>query len=95
MIKKISLVAAIIAFTVFLSGCSFSETLLPDKNTMENATVIKTEDGGAIWNPKIKIDDKKNIAGVDILSMAIHPNDPNIVYIGTMSNGLFVWQRSF
>jgi photosystem II stability/assembly factor-like uncharacterized protein len=57
---------------------------------MANATVIKTEDGGTAWNPKIKIDDKKTIAGVDILSVAIHPVDSNVIYVGTMSDGLFV-----
>lgn len=56
---------------------------------MTNATVIKTEDGGATWNSKIKVDDKKTIAGVDILSMVINPNDPNNIYVGTEDNGLF------
>lgn len=90
MIKKILILLPVILVTGFLSGCSFGGTLLPSKNTMANATVIKSEDGGASWNSKIRIDDKKTIAGVDILSMAIHPNDPNIIYIGTMSSGLFV-----
>ncbi|MDD5463949.1 MAG: hypothetical protein PHP62_02285 [Candidatus Moranbacteria bacterium] len=90
MIRKILLIIPMIAVTTVLSGCSFGESFTPAKITMENATVIKTEDGGGSWNPKIRIDDKKTISGVDVLSMAIHPNNPNIIYIGTMSNGLFV-----
>jgi len=47
-------------------------------------------DSGNSWQPKIKVDDKKNISSVDVLSMAIDPADANIIYLGTMANGLFV-----
>ncbi len=57
---------------------------------MANATVIKSIDGGIGWLPKIKVDDKRTISGVDVLSMAIDPIDQSIVYIGTDANGLFV-----
>lgn len=84
----------ILIFSLFvslfaLSGCSFGSTG-PAKNTMANATVIKSEDGAVTWNSKIKINDKKTIAAVDVLSMDINPVDPNAIYIGTESNGLFV-----
>ncbi len=57
---------------------------------MTNATVIKSVDGGTGWLPKIKVDDKRTISGVDVLSMAIDRVDPNIVYLGTDTSGLFV-----
>ncbi len=72
-----------------MSGCSLSG-IVPAKITMANATVIRSDDDGVTWNPKIKIDDKKNISGVDVLSMEINPNDSSIIYIGTVSNGLFM-----
>ncbi|NTW27169.1 MAG: hypothetical protein HGA36_02500 [Candidatus Moranbacteria bacterium] len=89
MTKKILSILPVVAVTFFLSGCSLT-SLVPSKNTMANATLIKTEDSGSTWNPKMKIDDKKTIAGVDVLSIAIHPTDPSIIYLGTMSSGLFV-----
>lgn len=88
-IKKILLSLPFFAAILFLSGCSLSG-VVPAKNTMADATVIKSEDGGAAWNPKTKIDGKKTIAGVDVLSMAIKPDDPNIIYIGTAANAMFV-----
>ncbi|EKE18412.1 MAG: hypothetical protein ACD_9C00342G0001 [uncultured bacterium] len=88
--KKILAVLPVIVATFFLSGCSLDTGLSSPKITMANATVIKTDDSGALWNPKIKIDDKKIISGVDVLSMIVHPVDPDIIYIGTMSDGLFV-----
>lgn len=90
MYKRILLVLPLMAITLLLSGCSFPGTILPSKNPMANATFLKSDDAGGSWNPKIRIDDKKNIAGVDVLTMAVHPFDPNIVYLGTASNGLFM-----
>lgn len=88
--KKMLLMFLLFAGTAFLSGCSFKpSTTLTNKNTMTNATVLKTEDGGVSWNPKIKVDDKKNISGVDVLSMAISPLDSNVIYLGSAANGLF------
>ncbi|HAR99686.1 MAG: hypothetical protein US57_C0006G0009 [Candidatus Moranbacteria bacterium GW2011_GWC2_37_73] len=89
MIRKILAVVPIFVAVFFLSGCGLSDTVAP-KATMANATFIKTEDGGTSWNPKMKIDDKQLISGIDVLSMAIHPTDQNIIYISTDSNGLFV-----
>lgn len=88
--KRFFVVPFLIAMTFFFSGCSLGTSLLPKKDTMANATLIKSEDGAASWNMKMKIDDKKTLAGIDVLSIAIHPIDPNIIYVGTMKNGLFM-----
>lgn len=89
MIKRILLILPLIGASLLLSGCSFSGVALKSKNTMANATFLKSEDSGGSWNLKMKIDDKKNIAGIDVLTMAVKPGDPNVVYLGTSSNGLF------
>ena len=87
--KRILLALPVLMAAFFLSGCGTgSSTQVP--LTMAGATVIKSEDGGGVWNPKTRIDDKKTIAGVNVLSMAINPADSNVVYIGTEENGLFV-----
>jgi photosystem II stability/assembly factor-like uncharacterized protein len=85
--KKILISLPIFVGAFVLSGCSLSSAT---PITMANATIIKSEDGSGTWNPKIKIDDKKTIAGIDVLSMAIKPDDPNTIYIGTDANGLFM-----
>jgi len=86
--KRILLALPILTAAFVLSGCGTgSSTQVP--LTMTGATVIKSEDGGATWNPKTRIDDKKTIGGVNVLSMAINPVDSNVVYIGTEENGLF------
>lgn len=97
--KKALLVLPILVAAIFLSGCGTSTTKTTTTTTtkptaapslMTTATVIRSDDGGTTWNQKIKVDDKKTIAGIDVLSMAINPNNPSIVYIGTEANGLFV-----
>jgi photosystem II stability/assembly factor-like uncharacterized protein len=90
MIKKILLSISVFVATFLVSGCSLPTSVLPTKNSMVNTTMLKSLDGGLTWNSKVKINDKKTIEGIDILSMAIHPVDQNIVYVGTMSNGLFM-----
>lgn len=87
--KKLLILLSLSVGVLVLSGCSLGGAVAP-ASPMANATVIRADDGGTTWNSKIKIDDKKNIAGVDVLSMAINPNDSNIVYIGTAASGLFV-----
>ncbi len=88
--KRILFAVPIIGAIFLLSGCSLSGAISKTKSTMANATLIKTQDGGNSWNPKMKIDEKKNIAGIDVLNIATHPTDPNILYLATASNGLFV-----
>ncbi len=69
---------------IFLSGCSFG-----GGGSSSGGSFLKSTDGGQSWEVKTKIDDKKNIAGADILSIAIDPRDSQIIYIGTKENGIF------
>lgn len=87
--KRLLLVFPLVGLSLLFSGCSFTGSILPSKNTMANATFLKTEDAGTTWNPKMKIDEKKNIAGIDVLTMATDPRDASVVYLGSASNGLF------
>jgi len=89
MLKKIFITSFLFSAAFVFSGCS-TKSVVPAKNPMANATFIRSEDGAETWNPKMNIDGKKTIAGIDVLSMAIKPDDPSVVYIGTDSNGLFV-----
>lgn len=88
--KKTFIPLFILLAAIFLSGCSTKKTAEPVKLTMNSATVIKSEDGGNTWNPKTRIDDKKTISGINVLSMTVNQIDPEVVYVGTESNGLFV-----
>lgn len=75
-----------IAAIFLLSGCSFPGS----SGGGSMSGVLKSQDGGAKWDVKVKVDEKKNISAVDVLSMAISPIDSKIVYIGTMNSGIFV-----
>jgi photosystem II stability/assembly factor-like uncharacterized protein len=93
MIKKISLVSLAVFGILFFSGCSLANSLGGSSTTsgpMSNATVLKSLDGGASWQVKNKVDDKKTIAGINVLTMAMSPADSSVIYLGTESNGLFV-----
>lgn len=88
-IKKILIFISVFASTFFLAGCS----LVPGNNSTKgtvNTSFIKSSDSGKNWESKVKIDDKKTIAAASVLSMALHPDDSQVVYIGTEKNGLFV-----
>jgi len=91
MSKKIFSALFLVSAMLLFSGCSLSSSSVKTApNPMTNATVIKSVDNGTTWQAKIKVDDKKNIASVDVLSMAIDPVEANIIYLGTQANGLFV-----
>lgn len=82
--KKYLLGVFLILGPMFLSGCS----LLNNTASKTVGGVLKTEDGGANWEFKNKIDDKKNISGIDVLKMVIDPVDTNRLYLGTRKKGI-------
>lgn len=94
--KKILLLSMLVGASVVLSGCSLAtqQTKGPAPKIVPNATFIRTTDGGVGWESRIAIDEKKNIGSVNVLSMVVHPIDPNIVYLGTESDGIFVTKNN-
>jgi len=91
--KKISITAIFLTATFLISGCSLGSDVI--KKTMptdliSKATFLKTVDGGVAWELKMKIDEKKNISSVNVLSVAIDPFDDNILYLGSEKDGIFV-----
>ena len=75
----------LITATLFLSGCS-----LTGSSSLSSGSILKSSDGGQNWEAKVKSDDKKNIAGVNALSMAIDPQNSQTIYIGTKEDGIFI-----
>ncbi len=83
--KKIINILILLILLIILTGLG-----PPLKCTrLRDAGVFKSEDKGQNWQQKIKIDKKRSIASVNILSMAINPKDANIIYLGTEGNGLY------
>ncbi|HAV11043.1 MAG TPA: hypothetical protein DCX32_00630 [Candidatus Moranbacteria bacterium] len=90
--NKTFLLAVFLSATFFLSGCSLDTSITQSTgaNLMPKATFIKTSDSGEIWEPKMKVDEKKSISSINVLAVAVDPFDPNIVYLGSEKNGIFV-----
>lgn len=80
---KISLVSAT---AVFLSGCSLN---LPIAGTASGGSIWKSFDAGATFLPKVTVDEQRKISSADVLSMIIDPRHSDVIYIGTLSDGLF------
>lgn len=94
MIKKIFSIIFVVAASLFLSGCSLSDyapkSNKPAEKVPTNSSFLKSFDKGSTWEAKMRIDDKKDISGVDVLTMAVHPTDANIAYLGTNANGILM-----
>jgi photosystem II stability/assembly factor-like uncharacterized protein len=70
------------ASALFLTGCSLI-------SSSSDGGVFRSDDGGKIFAQKVKIDEKTMINSVDVMSLAVNPQNGNEVYIGTKSNGVF------
>ncbi len=96
MSKKIIPILILVSSLVILAGA------LPSLrcSQLRDAGVFKSEDRGATWRQIVKIDKKHSIASVNILSMAINPKSPDVIYLGTEGNALYksedkgeTWQK--
>jgi len=75
----------ILFVTVFiLAGCTGTES------GSSVGGVLKSADGGRTFEQRVTIDADQSIARSDVLSIAVNPSNNNIVYIGTMSNDMYV-----
>ena len=87
-----------------LSGCSLGGVTTPKSGSQDSATspetgafatkaepgsLWKTGDGGKTFAVKSKVDEKQSITKADILSIAYHPQKPQVLYVGTVENGIF------
>ncbi len=89
----------VLGLLFFLTGCTIK---LPTSGSSTAATgsVYKSTDAGNTFEAKITIDEKTKLSSADVLSVAIHPTNSQIIYIGTETNGLFrttngadTWQK--
>ena len=89
----------VLGLLFFLTGCTIK---LPTSGSSTAATgsVYKSTDAGHTFEAKITIDEKTKLSSADVLSVAIHPTNSQIIYIGTETNGLFrttngadTWQK--
>ncbi len=98
MFKK-SLVLVAAAFV--LSGCTVTLPFavpVPGSDTssegpfgqkVQPGSVWKSADGGQTFEVKSQVDETQTISKADVLSLSFHPQDRNIIYIGTIDHGIF------
>ncbi len=91
--KKYVLILAFFGVAVFLSGCSLVPASVPSSSStpvvVSPSSIMKSTDGGKNWEPKSKTSGKIKLDSVDVLSVAINPNDSNNVLVGTLKSGIF------
>jgi photosystem II stability/assembly factor-like uncharacterized protein len=83
--NKIGLLTLATLAVAVISGCSLSNS-----TSSTGGNFLKSSDGGSTWEAKIKFSDQKTIADVNIISMAIDPGNPQVIYIGTKEDGIFL-----
>ena len=57
--------------------------------SVQDAGVFKSQNKGETWERKVNIDNKSSIGAVEILTIALDPQDSKIIYLGTRANGLY------
>lgn len=70
-----------------LAGCT--GTTNPEERSVTDASILRSEDSGVTFEPKVWVDEKTSLTGIDVLSWEFHPTNPNIIYIGTLKNGMY------
>jgi photosystem II stability/assembly factor-like uncharacterized protein len=86
MLQKTLLLGGIL---FFLTGCSISLPGTSATSGGATGSIYKSVDAGETFVPKVKIDDKKSISSADVLSVAMHPTNSQVIYIGTDKTGMF------
>ena len=78
---KITNTILVLSSAFFLAGCSFV-------SSSTDGGVFRSDDAGKSFAQKVTIDEKTKISSVDVLSLAVNPQNGSEVYIGTKSNGV-------
>jgi photosystem II stability/assembly factor-like uncharacterized protein len=89
--KKYIIILPFLFLLVFFSGCSFTGNLgssQSDNNTTTKKTgnIWRSSDGGNTW--EALLDAKIDISSVEVLSIAINPNDSNSAFFGLRGQGI-------
>ncbi len=85
--KNFIKIAFIIIIVFVFSGCSFNLNGLKESSA---GGFLVSEGDENKWVAKNYYDEKTNISGVEILTIAVDPTNPSVVYLGSMDNGIFV-----
>lgn len=94
MTKKFKILFLTAILAIILSGCAIGFNTGAGKGT-SNATdggVYKSSNKGAGWEQKVLIQtigSKRSMASLDIVSLALDPQDNKAIYAGSLENGLF------
>ncbi|MBI4129021.1 MAG: hypothetical protein HY460_03115 [Parcubacteria group bacterium] len=86
-----TLVLFILVVVGFVGYFVFSRnrgTSAPSEKRVDGGVQFSS-DGGGTWQPRVTVNDTYSIAGVDVLTLVQHPNNEEIVYLGTEGNGLY------
>lgn len=83
----IFLSASVILAPILLRN--FSSSLTANLYFESPATIYKSFNSGESWEPKVAIDKTQTLNGVNILDLAIDPQDSNVIFAGTKDNGLY------
>lgn len=81
--KKQYFIILIILPSLLFLGCSHESLKIKS-----DGGIFKSVDSGSRFEPKQKIDEQTNISNVNINDIAVSNSDSNIVYIGTVGNGM-------
>jgi len=74
-------ILSLIISVFFLAGCSLV-------SSSSDGGVLRSDDAGKNFAQKATIDEKTKISSVDVLSLAVSPQNGNEAYIGTKANGV-------
>jgi len=77
-------IASIVLALVFLTGCSLG-------SSGNDGGMYRSDDGGKTFSPKNSINQSGkagSISGVDVLSIAVNPQNGDEIYIGTKASGI-------
>ncbi len=89
-LNKISLLFLLILITVTFGGClGISDQKKNEVEKNNHQGVFKSTDGGETWEQKVETGEELRIDSVSINNIFMDPNNKEILYVSTKSNGLY------
>lgn len=93
MIKKIRLIGMILFMAAMTAGCSLSVKTGTDSTTGAGdiGGIWKTSNKGQVWTQKnaiLSTGKQLSLNGINTYTLSFDPSDSNVVYLGTIENGI-------